>query len=84
MHGESRSIMAAIKKAESAKASKGKASKPATAPAEKSYTVDMPYLQESKGGNYAVFSATRDKAALAVGACISQCPNFRKIPGRIR
>lgn len=63
--------MAAIKKAaESAKSGKGKAAKPATAPtaSEKSYTVEMPYLQESKGGNYAVFSAPRDKDASAVGS----------------
>jgi hypothetical protein len=71
--------MAAIKKAESAKSGKGKANKPTAAPAasEKSYTVEMPYLQESKGGNFAVFSAPRDKTAKAVGSvyiAVSELP----------
>jgi hypothetical protein len=63
--------MVAIRKAaESTKSGKGKAAKPAAALAasKKSYTVEMPYLQESKGGNYAVFSAPRDKTAKAVGS----------------
>lgn len=62
--------MAAIKKAESAKSGKGKATKHAaeSATAAKMYEITMQYQHDSKGGGYGVFSAPRDKAALAVGS----------------
>lgn len=62
--------MAAIKKAaeSTTKSSKGKAAKPVAESAAKMYEITMQYQKESKGGNFAVFSAPRDNTALAVGS----------------
>lgn len=62
--------MAAIKKAaeSTTKSTKGKAAKPVAESAAKMYEIVMYYQHDSKGGGYGVFSAPRDKAALAVGS----------------